>query len=121
MSVFYVMPPRPFVGDRFADFLQTLFPGLAWDSSDRASLVELLGSTTEREDVFVIYRDDLARGEGMVRALVDRFGAEVGDEVIEVHPGSRLGEITTRRWRIEAETTSPQRGQSMPLPALRAG
>lgn len=121
MTVFYLMPPRPFVGDRFADFLQTLFPGLAWDSSARASLAELLGGAVDRNGVFLIYREDLPREETAMQALVDGFGAEAGDEVVEVRPGGRPGEITTRRWRIEGETISQQYRQGMPLPELRAG
>ncbi|HTU18574.1 MAG TPA: hypothetical protein VMG10_10985 [Gemmataceae bacterium] len=103
MSIFYLMPPRPFLGDRFADFLQTLFPGLCWDSSARANLAELLGdAAAERDDVYVIYREDLPRDETPAQALVNGFGAEAGDEVVEVRPGGCFGEITTRRWRIEA-------------------
>jgi hypothetical protein len=102
MSIFYLMPPRPFLGDRVADFLQTLFPGLTWDSSLRTSLAELLGDAAgERDGVYVVYRDDLPRGEGSAQALVDGFGAEPGDEVVEVRPGSRPGEVVTRRWRVE--------------------
>jgi hypothetical protein len=36
-----------------------------------------------------------------MQALVNGFGAEVGDEVIEVRPGGRPGEIIARRWRVE--------------------
>jgi hypothetical protein len=101
MSIFYLMPPRPFLGDRFADFLQNLFPGLTWDSASRTSLAELLGdAASEREGVYVIYREDLPREESPVQTLVDGFGAEVGDEVVEVRPGGRPGEINTRRWRV---------------------
>jgi hypothetical protein len=103
MSIFYLMPPRPFLGDRFADLLQSLFPGLAWDSSARLSLAELLGGTAaERGGVYVIYRDDLPNQETPAQALVNGFGAERGDEVVEVRPGGRPGEITTRRWRVES-------------------
>jgi len=103
MSIFYLMPPRPFLGDRFADFLQTLFPGLAWDSAGRASLAETLGeAAAARTDVYVIYREDLPREEAPAQALVDGFGAEAGDEVVEVRPGGRPGEVVTRRWRIES-------------------
>jgi hypothetical protein len=102
MSIFYLMPPRPYLGDRFADFLQTLFPGLAWESTSRTSLAELLGDAAgEREGVFVIYREDLPQEESTLQALVDGFGAEAGDEVVEVRPGGRPGEILTRRWRVE--------------------
>lgn len=101
MSIFYLMPPRPFLGDRFAAFLQTFFPGLDWDISERASLAELLGDAAGRRDVFVVYRDDLPREEAPSLALVNGFGAEPGDEVVEVRPGGRPGEMQTRRWRID--------------------
>ena len=101
MSIFYLMPPRPFLGDRFADFLQTLFPGLAWDSSSRTNLAEILGEAAgDRDDVYVIYREDLPRELAPLQALVDGFGAESGDEVVEIRPGARPGEILTRRWRV---------------------
>lgn len=101
MSIFYLMPPRPFLGDRFADFLQTLFPGVAWDSSSRLILAEQLGeAAAARGDVYVIYREDLPHQESAAQALVGGFGAEAGDEVVEVRPGGRPGEVITRRWRI---------------------
>lgn len=121
MSVFYLMPPRPFLGDRFADFLQALFPGLTWDCSARMNLTELLGVAAERDGIFVIYREDLPDGEAAAQALLDGFGAESGDEVVEVRPGGRPGEITTRRWRIEVEATRPQCRQGHPFLTLRAG
>ncbi len=101
MSIFYLLPPRPFLGDRFADFLQTIFPGLAWDSGSRMNLAEILGNTAgAHEDIFVIYRDDLPREGSTAQALVDGFGAEVGDEIVEVRPGSKTGEFISRRWRV---------------------
>lgn len=103
MSIFYLLPPRPYLGDRFADFLQTFFPGLDWDSISRSSLAETLRDAAgARDGVYVIYRDDLPREEAPAQALVDGFGAEPGDEVVEVRPGGRAGEILTRRWRVEA-------------------
>lgn len=102
MSTFYLLPPRPFLGDRFADFLQSVFPGLAWDSTARADLAELLGETAAaRDGVYVIHREDLPREESAAQALVNGFGAEAGDEVVEVRPGGRPGEVVTRRWRVE--------------------
>ena len=101
MSIFYLMPPRPFLGDRFADFLHSLFPDLAWDSLQRLDLADQLGKIAgEREGIYVIYREDLPREESAAQALVDGHGAEPGDEVIEVRPGARPGEVMTRRWRI---------------------
>ena len=103
MSIFYLMPPRPFLGDRFAAFLQTIFPGLDWDRGARTGLADLLGAVALRGDVFVVYRDDLPGEESPMQALVNGFGAEVGDEVIEIRAGGRSGEMVARRWRIEAK------------------
>jgi hypothetical protein len=95
------------VGDQFAQFLQTLLPGLDWDVAGRAQLAEVLttaaqasGGEAPGDDVYVLYRDDLPPGEFLPRALLDGFGAEEGDEVVEVRPAGRAGEMTARRWRI---------------------
>ena len=115
MSLFYLMPPRPFLGDRFAAFLQTFFPGLDWDSAERASLADVLGETAEEQGVYVVYREDLPSEEAPEQALVHGFGAEAGDEVVEVRPGGRPGEMITRRWRVVAAT---ERGASAPRPGV---
>lgn len=103
MAVFYVLPPRPLLGDRFVEFLQELFPGLFWDASTRLNLTEALtAAATCHPDVFVVYRDELADGESTGRALRDGFGAEVGDDVIEVNLGSHPGELKARCWSLRA-------------------
>jgi hypothetical protein len=101
MSIFYLMPPRPLLGDHFAAFLQTFFPGLDWDSSERTNLADVLGEAAGGRGVYVVYRDDLSREETPAQALVNGFGAEVGDEVVEVRPSGRAGEMTARRWRVD--------------------
>ncbi len=103
MSIFYLMPPRPLLGDRVVAFLQTFFPGLDWNSSERNDLAELLGGAADgRRDVYVVYRDDLPRDESPTQALVNGFGAEPGDEVVEVRPGGRPGEMIAHRWRVSS-------------------
>jgi hypothetical protein len=106
MSIFYLLPPRPFLGDRFATFLQSLFPGLDWDSAERSNLADLLAAAAGRTDVYVVYRDDLPREEPAASALIHAFGAEPGDEVVEVRP-SASGETIARRWRVEASSLTP--------------
>ncbi len=76
-------------------------PGLDWDTTTRANLAEqVAAAATVHEDVFVVYRDDLPEGEPPARALADGFGAESGDEVVEVRPGPKPGELTARRWKV---------------------
>jgi hypothetical protein len=56
-------------------------------------------------DAFLVFRDDLPAGERVAQALVDGFGAEEDDEVIEVRAGGRAGE--TLRWRIGDRLAPP--------------
>jgi hypothetical protein len=101
MSTFYLLPPRPVLGDRLASFLQAILPGLDWDSGMRGNLAEAIGAAaTVHQDVYVVYREDIPAGETPARALTDGFGAAAGDEVIEVRPGARAGEFASRRWRV---------------------
>jgi hypothetical protein len=103
MSTFYVLPPRPVLGDRFAAFLQLIFPGLRWDTGMRANLADALGQAAiSHPDVYVVYREDLPPGEPVMRALVDAFGAEPGDTVIEVRASGLSAELTAAHWRVEA-------------------
>jgi hypothetical protein len=100
MSTFYLLPPRPVLGERLAGFLQGILPGLDWDTPTRAHLAEAVMAAAVHPDVFVVYREDLPPGESPARALADGFGAETGDEVIEVRPGPKPDELTVRRWRL---------------------
>src|SRR5262245_52158859 len=101
MALFYLLPPRPLLGDRLATVLEGLLPGLAWDCRARSYLADLLRTLAEdRPDVFVVYREDLPEAELPERVLVDGYGAEPGDEVIEVRPGVGPGAFHARRWRI---------------------
>jgi hypothetical protein len=104
MSIFYLIPPRPFLGDHFAAFLQIYFPGLDWDSVERTNLADVLAdAASRRSGVYVVYRDDLPRDESPLQALVNGFGAEAGDEVVEIRPSGRAGEMIARRWRVDAD------------------
>jgi len=97
MSLFFVLPPRPLLGEHFVAYLRGLFPGLDWDARARSELAEALVAAISHSDVYVIFREELPDGESTHRALIDGFGAEAGDEVVEVKAGSRPGELVTRR------------------------
>ena len=103
MSRFYLLPSRPLLGERFAGYLKDVFPGLDWPSHGWADLADSLGAVAAgRPDVFVVYREEIPEGEDPATALTDGFGAVAGDEVVEVLPGARAGELSTRRWRLGA-------------------
>jgi len=101
VSTFYVLPSRPLLGERFAGYLGTLFPGLEWAGPAWVELAEVLGAAVARHpDVYVVHAEDLPDGEDVGRALADGYGAEPGDEVIEIIPQGRAGQVTARRRRL---------------------
>src|SRR5262249_41025400 len=101
MSTFYLLPSRPILGQRFANYLQKLFPGLDWPGTSWGDLADVLGTTATRHpDVYVVYREELPEGEDLDQALAHGFGAELGDEVIEVFAGTTPAETATQRWRL---------------------
>ena len=69
MSTFYVVPSRPLLGERLARFLQTVLPGLDWDTAARTNLAETVAAAaSEHDGVFVVYREDLPGGESSAKS-----------------------------------------------------
>ena len=100
MSTFYLLPPRPLLARRYAEFLKPLFPGLDWSRVSWADLADAVGALAGAQpDTYVVFREDLPDGEEPGRALVDGFGAEAGDEVVEVRAGAP--QEVARRWVVE--------------------
>ncbi len=101
MSTFYVLPARPVLGERFAALLAGLFPGTVWPREDWLDLAEALGAAAmSQADVYVVFAEDLPSELSLETGLMEHFGAEPGDEVIEVRPGQNLAEIGAQRWRV---------------------
>jgi hypothetical protein len=101
MSLFYILPPRSALADRLARILQPLLPGIDWDSRTRLGLADVFGgAAAAHPNVYVVYREDLPAGEPAHLALANGFGAESGDEVIEVRLGARPDDWSSSRWRI---------------------
>jgi hypothetical protein len=104
MSTFYVLPSRALLGQRVGEFLEGVFPGLHWQRSEWPDLAESLGlAAVTRPDVYVLYREDVPDGGRLADALAAEFGAERGDEVVEVLLGGRLAPLAVRRWRLGDE------------------
>ena len=101
MATFYLLPPRPYLGQCVARSLQSLFPGLSWDAAVWEALADGLADAARRQDgVYVVYREELPPDEDTDRALADGFGAEPGDEVVEVRLAGPAADSQVRRWRI---------------------
>jgi hypothetical protein len=98
MSTFYLLPPRPFLAEFLAGWTTTLLPALPQTRAFGTGLADALGvALASQPDVFVVYREELPDGVEPLQALAEGFGAEPGDSVVEVRPGARPGEVTTRR------------------------
>jgi hypothetical protein len=103
MSTFYVLPPRPLLARHVCGLLHSVLPGLNWDPAVTSQLPDLVsGAAGSHPGVYVVYREDLPAGEPPERALADGFGAEAGDEVVEVRAGAGPGKLVARRWRVGA-------------------
>lgn len=102
VATFFLLPTRPSLGERFSCYLQNLFPGLNWASNHWPDLADLLGTAVSNHpDIFVVFREEIPEGENPGQALIAGFGAEPGDEVVEIQPGKLSGEVSTNRWPIE--------------------
>ena len=98
MATFYLLPPRSVLGDHLLDGVERLLPGLDISIAARRRLTEaFLDALEPRGEVYLVFRDELPDGASSEQALLDGYGAEAGDEVIEVRPGS-----AARRWRVGA-------------------
>src|SRR5262245_44821855 len=99
MSTFYVMPSRPLLGRLFGEFLTSFFPGLQWNEDDWPDLGEALGAAARiQPELYVLFREDLATDDDVAACLVRDFGAEPGDQIIEVE--ARSDGPSVRYWQV---------------------
>ena len=55
---------------------------------------------SRRPDAYAVYREELPDGEEPGQALMHGYGADVGDDVVELRAGIRPGALRARRWRV---------------------
>lgn len=103
MANFYLLPPRAEVARRFADFLQTWFPGMPEPGDEAAD--DLAAVAMRYDAAYVVYADELAGAADLPRTLAADFGAEEGDRVVDLRAGPALG----TRARVRVLTPSPLR------------
>jgi len=91
MAAFYVLPPRALLDQR-------LLAALGIHDLKLPPCVELaesFGKAVEATGAYVAFRDDLPFANDLAQSLMDGFGAETGDEVIEISL-----DTAPRRWRL---------------------
>ena len=106
MSTFYVLPPRPVLGERFAGYLKTLFPGLDWN---QAAWTELADDTDSMPVLVVRSRQKRPlllglRESGAAAVVVDRalFRVTVGEDGHQGYQADyRFGKLLTGALDVE--------------------
>ena len=94
MATFYLLPPRACLEQSLGELLGRLLPGLPAPSDAWDALTARLAESWPA-DVYHVPRDDLPDGEPVAEALASAFGAEPGDQVVEVGAGraARVWEV----------------------------
>ena len=88
MATFYVLPSRQQLGERFNEWLATLLPGTAWPRGEWPQLAEsLVGTLQGQTGAYLVFREDGDDRLPLSAMLARDFGAEPGDDVIEVRLG----------------------------------
>jgi hypothetical protein len=110
MATFYLLPSRSVLEDALGELLGRLLPGLPQPADSWDVVVERLRTAGDWPDeVFLVPRDDLPEGEPVATSLIDTFGAEPGDGVVEI--GSARGS-KPRSWvitRADISSVKPSR------------
>ena len=101
MATFYLLPPRSILETAFGDILARLLPGLPLPLESWETITDRIGSAAGwPDDVFLVPRDDLPPGESVGESLAAAFGAEPGDNVVEV--SLARPPALSRRWVLSA-------------------
>ncbi len=82
MADFYVLPPRPAVGEQIARAIRPFLPGLSVSPSACVHFLERLVEDSGR--AFLVHPEDLPDESDIVSALHDGFGANETDRVIQI-------------------------------------
>jgi hypothetical protein len=99
MATFYVLPPRAWLGQRLAASLGLHLPELQQAGSFWTDLADAVERACRHDDAYVVYREELPEDEEVARAVIEGFGAEPGDGVIEI----LTGQAAALRWRLSAQ------------------
>jgi hypothetical protein len=85
MATFYVIPPRECLEQAVAEFLNRVLPGLPTDPRVTESILAAVEFEANRvDDVYLIHREDLPGLGRLDHDLREGYGAEPGDQVIEI-------------------------------------
>jgi hypothetical protein len=88
MAEFYVLPPRPVVGEQVAQVVRAYLPGVRVTANDCVRFLEEMAQRS-RDRILLVHREDLPEGQDVAAALRDGFGAGPEDLIFQVStPGA---------------------------------
>lgn len=96
MATFFVIPPRECLEQAVVEFLGRVLPMVPTSPAVVESFLGALELEANRaEDVFFVHREDLGGFDDPVRELIESFGAETGDKVVEISAafGGRIANV----------------------------
>lgn len=103
MATFLVLPPREVFEYSVNDFLGKVMPGFPIPDGMWERIVRDMTAgrdTSDSNPLFVLHREDLS-DEDVAESLVNGFGAERGDAVLEIDSPRQAGPGRSRTWRIQ--------------------
>jgi hypothetical protein len=88
MSRFIILPPREVIEHHLATFVGGWLPGVPlpvdlWQTLLNAAI----GYPTDDSPFYVIHRCELPSSGSIMEDVMELYGAESGDEIIEITPG----------------------------------
>ena len=90
MAVFYVLPPRPALGECLARLLRPYLPGIDIANETCAEMMDaLVNDSAQDEEAYIVHREDLPDNSDLTTALSEGFGAEPGDRIVCVSLGAK--------------------------------
>lgn len=115
MAVFYVLPPRRVVAERWRHFWKSILPGAEIPPVPESYFDQLTDSLSCRPNTYLVFREDLPDATDVVGSLQDAFGAEVGDQLVEVRWSDPMGTPQVQVARISQDTCSAKGAMSYNL------
>ena len=98
MATFFVIPPRECLEQALVEFVGRILPSLPTSPAVAEAFLGALELEANRAgDAFFVHREDLGGSDDPARELIDAFGAEPGDGIVEIGPTAASRTATVRR------------------------
>ena len=109
MATFYVLPPRECMEQAAAEFCRRVLPGVPVPETLWEDVLASVAAGPP--DAFFVHREDLAGSGDVIADLADGFGAEPGDEVVEIGLAVGTAAARVRRSAVPTAVSEPAAGR----------